>query len=117
MFAFTELSLFVTQVFASSSDDDGAGEWAIALLLAGFIFYAVMYIRYRNTDKRHHHEEETRANKVNVEGDERKVGELKDLRNARMRGANETAVRGARVGVEKTKLDRLADNAKGMVDF
>ena len=113
MFAFTEFSLFVAQVFASSSDDDSSGEWAIALLLAGFIFYSIMYVRYRNTDKRHHHELQTRANKVNVQGGERKVKHLKDLRNSQMRGANETAVHGARVGIEKTTLDKLTDGVKG----
>lgn len=112
--ALTELSLFVTQVLASSTDDDGSMEWAALLLLSGFIFYSVMYIRYRNTDKRHHHEKETNAVTLNIEGDERKVRELTNLRNSTMRGSNERLVRGARVGIEKSTLDRLADQAGGM---
>lgn len=116
MTTLTEFSLFVTQVFAYAGDDEGSGEWALMFLLSGVVFYSVMFVRYRNTDKRHHHERETNSVTVNVQGDERLVKRLKNLRNSTMRGSNETAVRGARVGVDKNMIDRMATRVQQLTD-
>lgn len=83
-----------TVVLASGSDSDVAG-FAWLLLLSGPAFYALMYLRYRNADKRHRHETETRASMHDVRGADQFNRSLHGLSNSRMRGANNRSVRGA----------------------
>lgn len=85
-------------VASSSSESDGTG-LAWALLLSGFLFYGLMYARYRNTDKRHHHEAETRASMHDVRASDTYRRSLKGVSNRTMEGANNTEVRGARRGL------------------
>lgn len=80
---------------ASADDSDGFGKLGLLFLTAGFVFYGAMYLRYRNTDKRHHHEAETKAEMRNLQQADVFASSMKRLRNSRMRGANNTAVRGA----------------------
>lgn len=89
-------------VSASSSDDDGGSGIAYLFLLSGIIFYVIMYIRYRNTDKRHMHESETKVEKLNIQKSDELVTRRKGLRNATMQGANDSIVRGARAGGDWT---------------
>lgn len=97
-----------TGVLASSgsSDSDGTGI-AWLLLLAGPLFYGVMYLRYRNADKRHKHESETRATMHDVRGTDHLNRSLKGLSNSKMKGANNRAVRGARNGLPGGLADGL----------
>ncbi|WP_182113411.1 MULTISPECIES: growth/differentiation factor [unclassified Actinotalea] len=89
-----------TQVLASSgSSDSDPRAWGLLLLLAGPAFYISMYLRYRNTDKRHKHEIETRATLHDVRASDTFHKSLTRLSNARMNGANNTEVRGARTGL------------------
>lgn len=81
-------------ILASNSDGGGAGIAAI-LLLSGFIFYAYVFFRYRNSDKRHNHESETIAAMLDVEVVDERAGQIRGVNHARMRGANNRAVRGA----------------------
>ncbi len=115
MLTFTELTFFAVRVLADSSDDDSAG-WAAIFLVAGFAFYSFMYLKYRNTDKRHHHETETQASKANVQGAETFVESRKKLKNARMKDANDQEVRGARAGAKKNSMTELAGKAKDVID-
>lgn len=92
-----EISHVVDAVIQASSDDsDSAGKLGLLFLTAGFVFYGAMYLRYRNTDKRHHYETETKAEMRHVLQTDAFAGSLKRLRNSRMQGANNTSVRGAR---------------------
>lgn len=81
---------------ASTDDSDGAGKLGLLLLTAGFVFYGAMYLRYRNTDKRHHYETETKAEMRHLQQADVFARSMKRLRNSRMKGANNTSVRGAR---------------------
>lgn len=75
-----------------------SGDWSSVGLLffaAGFVFYAVMYLRYRNTDKRYQHESRTRTVTHDMRARDEKVRSLKGLKNSRMRGANHRSVKGA----------------------
>lgn len=80
---------------SSSSEEDGGG-FGLLFLASGFIFYAAIYIRYRNVDKRHKHESETQAAVLNMQQQDEFVKSRKGLSNRRMTGANNTEVRGAR---------------------
>lgn len=90
-------SATVDLVVASSSDGDGTS-LGLLFLLAGPAFYALVYFRYRNTNKRHHHESETRAQMLDVRADDRFHRSLRGVSHRRMKGANNTEVRGARNG-------------------
>lgn len=82
------------QVLAGgSSDDDGSIGWVF--FLAGFVYYGFMYMRYRNSDKRHRHELETEATLANVQAADEYAGSLKGVSHAKMRGANNRHVEGA----------------------
>lgn len=89
-----QLSINAAQVLASTSDGEDGG-FAYIFLAAGFIFYGVMYLRYRNTDKRHHHESETLTEKVDLQQKDELVGRKKGLKRSSIEGQNHRAVRGA----------------------
>lgn len=95
MFEFAVLTSSAIQVFASSSSSDGdLGDFAFVFLLSGFVFYGIIYLRYRNTDKRHKHESETEASLHNLRAGDQLIKSLTGLSNSKMRGANNGAVNG-----------------------
>lgn len=80
---------------SSSSEDGGFGAIGYVFLLSGFVFYGYVFFRYRNVTKRHRHETETEATRVNTQQTDEKVQSLTGLTSSRMSGANNTAVEGA----------------------
>lgn len=85
------------QVFAASgSSDDEGGGLGLLFLASGFVFYGLMYLRYRNVDKRQRHESETEATLKNLRAEDQLVRSMKGLANSHMAGANNSDVRGAR---------------------
>jgi hypothetical protein len=81
---------------ASSSDDaDALLMIAAACLLAGPIFFIWKYLYYRNADKRHSHEHETKALIENVVADDAFVQHRKGLHDSEMSGRNDLRVDGA----------------------
>ena len=92
-------------IIADSSSSDAA---ALPLLLAlsGFIFYAIMYSRYRNADKRHIHEKETATVVANLACSDSFIQKRKGLRNATIAKANHTRVEGA---LNTGKSNKLLD--------
>ncbi|MBD7919284.1 growth/differentiation factor [Cellulomonas sp. Sa3CUA2] len=82
------------EVLASAGGDDGGGKAVLLLLLlAGPLFAGWVYLRYRNTDKRHHHESETRSQMLDVRADDSRTGSRTGLTSSRMKGANSRKVR------------------------
>lgn len=88
---------------SSSSDPGGLG---LVFLLSGFVFYGYVFLKYRNTGKRHHHETETKTVKLNLTERDELLNILKGLTNSRMVGANNTSVGGA--GGLSPTLNKLA---------
>lgn len=78
-------------------------EWIF--LLSGFVYFFVMYLRYRNSNARHHHETETKKNIFNLKKIDNFVKHEKGLSNSRIEGANNTKVSGQ--GLSETVLDSL----------
>ena len=70
-------------------------DWVFSL--AGFIYFFVQYIRYRNSDARHHHESETKRRIFNVRKSDNLVKREKGLTNSKIAGANNTRVSGQNV--------------------
>ncbi len=95
MMDFVELAVSSQVLQASGSDDDSTG-FGIFFLASGFVFYALVYFRYRNVNKRHKHESETEATMHNLREVDQKVKSLTGLSNSRMAGENGDEVRGAR---------------------
>ena len=72
---------------SNKSDDDNIGI-LIVMLLGGFIFYGVMYFRYRNSNARHVYENETKKQVLNMVESDTLVEHKKRLSNSSMEGAN-----------------------------
>lgn len=87
-------------VLADSSDSDSDVFYLLAIgPAAAVFFYTTVYMRYRNTDKRHEYERETSSGIGDVQGYDTKIDHLTGLRNRRMRGRN-----------EHTPIERLGAN-------
>lgn len=87
-------------VVASISSDN----WSyigLVFFLSGFIFYGLMFMRYRNADKRYRHESQTRSDVNNMQVRDDFIRSQKGLSNSRMRGANHTSVSGSLNGMSK----------------
>ena len=73
--------------------DDG-GLWLLALGPAGgTALYWAIYRYYRNTDKSHAFERETKVDAKPVTGTDRKTGDVTGVRNSRISGDNVSAYR------------------------
>ena len=102
-----ELMGLVTAIFTNKQTDK---DWPWIFLLAGILYYIIMYARYRNQGARHSHETETKTNMTNLRKEDVFVKKLKGLSNARMKNANNTRVSG--LASNKSKIDKLAESAK-----
>ena len=69
---------------------DFKGDWI--LLLLGFIYFAIMFFRYRNLNARHHYETETKKNISNVKRVDRFIRSERNLSNAKIEGANNNSI-------------------------
>jgi hypothetical protein len=79
-------------------DLDGRDNPAMLGLLGytpGFIFYWIMWMKYRNTNARHYHEKETKATIENLKQMDDFVEHRLKLPNPMMDGANNAAVKGS----------------------
>jgi hypothetical protein len=84
------------QMIVASGDGSSSGDprlFGVLLFFSGFVFYGYVYLRYRNTDKRHLHESETEAKMLDVRGADQHVDTLTGLKNSSMDGANNHEVR------------------------
>ena len=73
--------------------DDTDFSWIF--LTAGFIYYGIIYARYRNKGARHYHEKETKSTMDNLQQKDILVKRRTALKNARMAGANNISVKGS----------------------
>ena len=65
-----------------------------AFLLLGFIYFFIMYSRYRNSGARHTYEKDTKTNMTNLRKVDNFIRSERKLSNSRMDGANNTRVNG-----------------------
>ena len=86
----------ITAPFLTSNDSE-EGNIGWLFLLLGFVFFGVMYARYRNRGARHYHEKETISTINNMQANDSYVGRRTGLTKSRMEGANNLAVRGSTV--------------------
>lgn len=79
----------------------------VILLTLGFIFFFIMYSKYRNQAARHKHELETKKTMDNLRSVDNYVTRRTGLRNSRMTGANNTSVSGQ--GIGESLLNAIAN--------
>ena len=73
------------------------GDYGLLFLTAGFVYYGLMYAKYRNKGARHSHEKETKSVIDKLRKQDTFVAKRTGLKNATIEGANNTAVRGSTV--------------------
>jgi len=80
---------------AQSYSDSEGGSWLLWLLgpAAGVLFYIGMFLRYRNTNKRHAYERETSAEVVDMRVYDQVVGNVTGVQRTSIEGANGTSPR------------------------
>ncbi len=79
-------------------------------LLAGFIYFFIMYVRYRNSNARHHHETETKKKIFNLRKVDNLIKHEKGLSNSRITGANNTKVSGQ--SISETMINSFTNGLK-----
>ena len=97
------LGLFLFLTASGKDDDDSTG--FLLLFLAGFIFYGIMYARYRNKSARHTYEKETKKEITNMKRVDELIKREKGLRDASMKGHNEDKIEGDTIS--KNLLDKI----------
>ena len=102
---------FLLLTMATFETDEDSVPIGFLGYIAGFVFYWAMKRHYRNMDKRHYHEAETRAKMENLKQKDKFVKSKKRLRNAWMENANNTTVYGA-VSGKKAKMIRKPRSTK-----
>ena len=77
-------------------DTDDDNPWWVGLggLTPGFIFYWIKMAKYRNMDKRHMHEAETKSTVKNMKKSDNLREHRKGLSNSRIAGQNDSEVKG-----------------------
>ncbi len=103
------LGLILSLFLANESDES----WPWMFLLAGFIYFGIMYGRYRNKEARHYHETETKANMTNLRKEDTFVRKEKKLSSATMQGANNKRVSGATR--QKHFIDQFTETVQGQL--
>ena len=80
-------------------------------LLSGFIYFFIIFGKYRNNDARHKHELETKKSISNLRKVDKLVGRRTGLSNSRISGANNTSVSGQGFGSQFSNqmLDQLTN--------
>ena len=76
------------------TDDDNPWMLGLAGLTPGFIFYWIKMSKYRNMDKRHKHESETKSTVNNLKKSDNLREHRKGLSNSRIAGQNDSDIKG-----------------------
>ena len=76
------------------ADDDNPWWLGLAGLTPGFIFYWIKMSKYRNMDKRHKHEADTKSEVKNMKQSDNLRERRKGLSNSRIAGQNDSVVKG-----------------------
>ena len=76
----------ILSIFCMLNTDLENGSWVF--LTPGFIFFFIFYFKYRNADKRHYHELETKRDVSNLKVFNKYIKTNKGLRNSKIEGVN-----------------------------
>lgn len=85
------------------------------LLASGFVFYTTIYLRYRNSDERHHYEDETKYEISNLIKNDAFVTKRYNVRTELINDENSSELKGNRLNLNKDKKLKKAKD-KGVLD-
>ena len=71
--------------------------WSFLFAMLGFIYFLIVYLKYRNTNARHHHEIETKRNIINLRQKDQLIKHKTGLSNSKMVESNNMEVTGQNV--------------------
>jgi DNA-directed RNA polymerase subunit RPC12/RpoP len=100
------LGLIASLLLVYQSDEG----WPWIFLLAGFIYFVIMYARYRNKGARHHHETETKTTMSNLKEVDTFVTKRKKLTSPTMKGANNKRISG--LAGQRSFIDQLTETVQ-----
>ena len=98
-----ELVGLIAMLFTKTDDNN----WPWLFLLSGFIYFWVIYSKYRNTGARHNHETETKSNMSNLRKVDTFVRKRTRLDDPTMEGANNKSVKGGSMGINLGSVKNL----------
>lgn len=81
-------------------------DYSFLFLLAGFIFFGIMYARYRNSGARHKHELETKRSISNLQSVDNFIKHEHGLSNSSIRGRNNNTI----IGGKQSIIDSIAQS-------
>lgn len=102
-----ELLGVLAMIFTSNPNSDSKYNWIF--LLAGIIYFIIIYSKYRNSGARHNYETETKKEMSNLRKVDDFIKHEKGLSNARMNGANNKTVNGANMSATSS-MKNLGSN-------
>lgn len=111
---------FVLNIIAAMSQFDDtkfqdSKEYFWILLLSGFVFYYLIYLRYRNSDERHYYEVETKHEISKLVSKDIYLRKLTGLKSTKIDGENSRELKGNKLDLEKdNKLKKAKE--KGILD-
>ena len=85
-------------------------DYKFLFLLMGFIYFSIIYGKYRNAGARHTYEKETKRDMTNLKEEDNFVRHEKGLSNSTMRGANNNSIKGSIVN--KSLFDKAKERIK-----
>lgn len=83
-----ESVVWLSAVLANAQDEDGGGWLLLAGPAAAVGLYTVLFRYYRNTDKSHAYEHETRIESQPVTGSDAKIDEVRGTKRSSIPGNN-----------------------------
>lgn len=83
-------------------------DYSILFLLSGFIFYIMMFIKYRNSNARHTYETDTKRQITNLKKIDNFIKSKKGLSNSKMVGANNKEINGQSIG--ESLINNIVDS-------
>lgn len=98
---------FVVEIFGVMLMLFVDSDYSFLFLLAGFLYFFIIFLKYRNTNARHHHETETKTKMENLQKKDILTDHLRGLSNARMRNANNTRV--SNQGMSESFLNSISN--------
>lgn len=87
------LGIFLFLITSSDSDDDPSMAF-LFLLASGFIYYFVIYTKYRNQNARHTYEKETKNEISNLKKKDELIGRRKGLKSSTISNRNDNKIEG-----------------------
>lgn len=92
----TILGIYLFFILSEDSDSD-ITLLPLLLLSSGFVYYYIIFSKYRSKDARHNYEKETTNKITNLQQNDRYIKKLKRLRNGKIIGANNTRLDGENI--------------------